>query len=394
MDTIFVSGQPVIKPHFTNRTKEMDQLYKDTIIVKNGAFTNLAILGPRRVGKTSLIKNTISLLDEDEQIIPLFIDCLPMPSMRRLSVYIAEGAKNAYSKKKNDPEYISKINNYIKKNVAEVLSKFREIDISIASYITFHLSMQDNTADEQVMFEQALNYVEQLGHNKNVCFVIFFDEFSEIAIRWGEDFPKILRTIAQQQTKVMYVLSSSAITYMNELVYSEKSPFYKQLKPLLLGPIPPEETKTFIRDRLKIAGRTINDEALDEIIDITNCLPDYIQRIGSLILDTSDNSEINVDDVKKAHESIFVTLDPYFNGLFTKLSENSEVYSDILVSVAKYKRPSKIAADAGIKANSIYYYFPYLINLGIIEKSSKGSYEIVDPIFKQWILNKFQINDS
>lgn len=389
METIFVYGQPVTKNHFTNRVKEIDRLYRDICIVKNEAFTNLAILGQRRVGKTSLIKNTIDLLDKDEQIIPLFIDCMSIPSMRRLSTYIADGAKNAYYKKTNDTEYISRVEQYVKKNIADFLSKFHEIDVSVASYVSFHLSIQSSSTDEQTMIEQSLNYVEQLAHRKNVYFVIFLDEFSEIAIRWGEEFPKILRTIAQQQTRVLYVLSSSAITYMNDLVYNSKSPFYRQLKPLLIGPLPQKEAALFIRERLKIASRTIGDEALNEMIKLTNGLPDYIQRIGALIIDSSENTEIGIDDVKNAYSSMFVTLDPVFNSLLTKLSENSSAYSDIVISTAKYKKRSKIAADAGIKANSIQYYLPYLMNLGIIEKTSKGNYEHVDPVFKQWILNRF-----
>lgn len=393
MDTIFVSGKPVSKPHFTNRTKEIKQLYNDIVIVKNGAFTNLAILGQRRVGKTSLIKNTISLLDEDEQIIPLFIDCFSVPSMRRLSSYIADSAKNAYSTKRNDAEYLSRINTYVKKNIATFLSKFNEIDISVASYVSLHFSMQDNSADEQILFEQSLNYLEQLGHKKDVCFVVFLDEFSEIALRWGDDFPKILRTISQQQTRVMYVLSSSAITYMNDLVYSGKSPFFKQLKPLFIGPLPAKETAAFVRSRLEIAGRTISDDAIDEIILRTSCLPDYVQRIGSSILSSTESLEITSDDIRNAYYDMLISLDAHFNSLFIKLNENASAYGDIVISIAKYAKPSKIAIDAGLKATSIHYYLPYLINLGIIEKTSKGNYEHVDPVFKEWILNKFQIQD-
>lgn len=389
MDTVFLSGQPVSKPYFINRKKEISQLYNDIILVKNGAFTNLAILGQRRVGKTSLVKNTISLLDEDEKIIPLFIDCLSVPSMRRLSIYIADSAKNAYLTKKNDTDYLYLIDHYIKKNAASFLCKFHEIDVSVASYIAFCFSIRDSSADEQTLFEQSLDYLEQLGHKKDVYFVVFFDEFAEIALRWGDNLPKILRTVAQQQTRVMYVLSSSAVSYMNELNYNLDSPFFKQLKIFSIDPFSPEETAAFVRDRLNVVDHTINDEAVNEIIKLTNCIPDYVQRIGSTILSFTENLEITADDVTNAYYEMLVGLDDHFNALFTKLNENADAYGDIVISTAKYTKPSKIAADAGMKANSIHYYLPYLMNLGIIKKTSKGNYEHVDPVFKEWIINKF-----
>lgn len=368
----------------------MEKLLNEIRMIRSGGAVNLAVLGQRRIGKTSLIKNLINELEGDEDIIPVFIDCMSMPSLRRLSTYIAESAKDNYIGKSADAEYLSGINRYLKKNISEILSRIPEIDLSLASYISFRVSLQETGTDEETIFRNSLDYLEKLGRKKDVYFILFLDEFSEIALRWGDGFVKILRTLVQQQTRIMYVFSSSAVTYMNDLVYNSTSPFYNQLKPIPIGPLPEEDTKKFIFERVKLVNHSIGEEALEKWLDLTNGLPDYVQRLGDALLEIS-TEEINIEDIDHAYEEIFVTLDPVFNLLFTKLTENSSVYSDIVVSVAKYDRPSRIAKDAGIPINSLYYYLPYLINLGIIEKVEKGKYELSDPLFRQWVINKFRL---
>lgn len=390
MERAFVYGKPVINPYFTNREKEISLLIAETESLKQGVAINIALLGQRRVGKTSLIKNTMLRLKNDEQIIPIFIDCMSMPSIRRLSMYIAESAKNNYSEKRNDTEYIPKINHYLKKNLSDILSKIPEIDLSITSYMSLKLSLQEQK-DEQSIFERSLNYLEQLATEKDVYFVVFVDEFSEIAIRWGDEFVRLLRTIIQQQPRVLYIFSSSAVTYMSDLVYNNGSPFYRQLKPISLGPLPKKETKEFILERLQVVNHKISDSALEKMIKITNGLPDYVQRLGDIVLETSSNEEITEADIENAYEEMFVTLDAAFNLLFTKLTDNSKIYSDIVVSIAQYEKAGQIANDTGVPVSSLYYYLPYLINLGVIEKVNKGKYNLVDPLFKQWIVSKFRL---
>ncbi len=388
----FVYGKPVTKPYFVDREKETGLILDQIKSVKHGASMNLAVSGPGRVGKTSIIKNVMMEFEDDKEIIPIFIDCLSMPSVRRLSNVIVEDAKASYVEKTGDTNYASKINDLIKKSVGEIISKVAELDVSMSSYLSIKLSLQEPETDEDIIFENALNYLEQLGKSKNVYFAVFLDEFSEIAEKWGDEFIKQFRTIVQQQTRTMYVLSSSAMTFMNDLVYNSRSPFYRQLKPIPIGPLPQDVAKTYVTDRFSLVGYSITDEALKLMLKLTNCLPDYIQRMGDMLLDISEDMMIEESHVKQAYEDVFITLDPTFNLLFTKLSENSTKYPDIVVASARFSKPSLIAHDAGIPVTSLYYYMPYLINIGIIERVKKGQYRLIDPIFRDWVRNKFRLD--
>ena len=386
-------GKPVTDPYFTDREEESGILRAEIENLPSETAINLAVLGPRRVGKTSLLKNVVLDLKSENKIIPLFIDCLSMPSVRRFSGVLLENAKKEYVEKSGDRAYLTKINGYLKKSAAELLLKVSLLDISIASYLSIKISLEDPGSDETFIFEKALDYLEELAKSKDVYFVVFLDEFAELAEKGGDDFIKLLRTVIQQQTRTMYVFSSSAMTYMNDLVYSSKSPFYRQLKPIFIGPLPEEHARRFVKERLALSGHSIEEQALHTMIEKSNSLPDYIQRLGDSLLDTAKSDMITEPDVLNAYEEIFVTLDPTFNLVFAKLSENSKTYSDILISTARYERPSRIAKDAGLPATSLPYYMAYLINLGIVRKEKPGSYGLIDPIFREWIVKKFQLGE-
>jgi len=393
MNRPFMYGKPVAKPYFVDRENESGVLLAEIGNLKDGTCMNLAVLGPRRVGKTSLIKNVILELESEAKVIPVFIDCLSMPSIRRFSSVFVENAKKGYVEKTNDRAYLTKLNEYLKKSASEILLKFSQLDISIASYISIKLSMEDPKAEEAILFENALNYPEELAKSKDVYFVVFLDEFAELAEKERDEFLKLLRTVIQQQTRVMYIFSSSAMTYMNDMVYHNKSPFYRQLKPVFIGPIPGDCARNFIKERFSLANYSIGEKALDVMMQKSNCLPDYLQRLGDALLDTAKNNPINETDVFLAYEEIFVTLDPTFSLVFARLGENSKIYSDIVISTARFAKPSLIARDAGIPPGSLYYYIPYLINLGLIKKIEPGQYCLTDPIFKDWIIRKFQLEN-
>jgi Cdc6-like AAA superfamily ATPase len=90
MECAFVYGRPVTSPYFTDRETEISLLISEIESLKQGVNINVALLGQRGVGKTSLIKNTMLRLEKDQQVIPILVDCMPMPSIRRLSMYITK----------------------------------------------------------------------------------------------------------------------------------------------------------------------------------------------------------------------------------------------------------------------------------------------------------------
>ena len=80
-------------------------------------------------------------------------------------------------------------------------------------FAEFSLKLQDRNTEEDILLEDALQYIEALALEKEVFFVVMLDEFQDVT-RWGEDTLKRIRTVVQSQKRVCYVLSGSATSIM------------------------------------------------------------------------------------------------------------------------------------------------------------------------------------
>ena len=374
----FRYGKPVTGKYFINREKELKKIHDILSEIPKGGGNNIALIGLRRTGKTSLLKN---LKLDLEGIIPVFIDCYGMPSKAVLATQLIDVALKSYVKKTGDKAYLRKIEKVIKQKASDILSKISEAELSIARYASIRIGFREGK-DQQELLENALNYIENLAKEKGVYFVLMMDEFADIAIRWGVEWVKRLRTIIQHQEKVFYILSSSAVTYMTELVYSRDSAFYRQLTPIKLGPFKEDIVKEYVNKRLMI-----EKEALDEYVKLTGCFPDYMQRLGHIIMHTHGRKNVTIRVVKECYKEMLWDLDSEFRQLLARLNEKSAKYGELIIAVTRNSRPSAIARSMGINQTSLPKYLNYLINIGILEK--RDGYHLTDPVFESWVKRNF-----
>jgi AAA+ ATPase superfamily predicted ATPase len=372
----FRYGRPVTGRYFVDREKEMEKIYTILSEIPRGGGNNIALIGLRRTGKTSLLKN---LKFDFEGVVPVFVDCYGIPSQAVLATQLADIAFRAYVEKTGDRAYGRKIERAIRQKASDVLSGVSEAELSVAQYASIKIGFREG-ADQ--LLEHALNYIEDLAREKEIYFVLMLDGFADVAIRWGVEWVKRLRRVIQHQERVFYILSSSAVTYMTELVYSKDSAFYRQLTPIKLGPFTANTVRDYVKQRL-----TIESEALDEYVRLTGCFPDYMQRLGYILM--HKEKEVAITDIEECYEEMLCDLDPEFRELFGRLNEKSARYGEIIISLAGSSRPSAIAKNIGMSQSSLPKYLGYLMNVGIVEK--KEGYHLTDSVFESWIERNFAL---
>ena len=128
----FKYGKPVTGKYFVNRENELKQLYDLTLAIKNGGEINIALAGLRRTGKTSLLKNLMEKLENEKDIIVVFLDCYGIPSKNTFSKLLIEVVKDAYIGKSKDMGYKNRIVDLLKRKTSDVLSKASNMEVSIA----------------------------------------------------------------------------------------------------------------------------------------------------------------------------------------------------------------------------------------------------------------------
>ncbi len=380
----FKYGKPVLPPYFVNREDELGKLYELVASVKEGRERNVALIGLRRTGKTSLLKVLEKKIEEDKNLIPVFIDCYGLPSKTTFAKILLEKVKDSYIRCTKDRNYAKKLSDFMKKKTSEWLVKLSSLEISMADYLSVKMAFREEGAED--VWIRALEYPEKLGIEKDVYFVMILDEFPDIAMRWKEDFIKRFRSVIQHQSKVVYILSGSAVSFMAELTYDKTSPFYRQLVPIRLEELPEDIARKFILKRLEIEPK-----ALDKYIGLTGCFPDYIQRLGHILMEKKFARKLNAKDITEAYDDMIWELDMEFSNTMKMLNCMSEVYGDIILATAQENSRFKIAREVGVDPPYLSRYLNYLIRIGLIRKEKRGRYFLTDPIFKDWIISRFDL---
>ena len=372
----FRYGRPVTGRYFIDREKEMEKIHTILSEIPQNGGNNIALIGLRRTGKTSLLKN---LKFDFEGVVPVFVDCYGIPSQAVLATQLADAAFRAYVEKTGDRAYGRKIERVIRQKASDILSRVSEAELSVTQYASIRIGFREG-ADQ--LLEHALNYIEDLAREKEIYFVLMLDEFADMAIRWGVEWVKRLRRVIQHQERVFYILSSSAVTYMTELVYSKDSAFYRQLTPIKLGPFTANTVRDYVKQKL-----TIESAALDEYVRLTGCFPDYMQRLGYILM--HKEKEVAIKDIEECYEEMLCDLDSEFRELFGRLNEKSARYGEIIISLAGNSRPSAIARSIGMSQSSLPKYPGYLMNVGIVEK--KDGYHLADSVFESRVERNFAL---
>ncbi len=373
----FKYGKPVTAPYFIDRESELEELYHDCSKVTAGGEINIALLGLRRTGKTSLLRNLIDNLKDDKKIVPVFMDCYGIPSRSTFGKQMGELIKDAYIEKTKDMGYKERIKSLVKKKTSDLLSRTSEMEISIANYLSIRIGLQEGGID---VWERSLEYAENIGKEKDVYFVMILDEFPDIAIRWGDDFVKRFRAVVQHQSRCMYIIAGSAVTYMTELVHSEGSPFYRQLKTVKLEKLPEDITRSFVGERLDM-----EEDAMDRFIDLTGGFPDYTQRLGYILFRRYGKEDLSLERLERGYEEMLDELQIEFKETLSRFNMKSGTYGDIILSLAYHKRASDVARDVNMPLSALPGYMDYLMRVGMVEKEKRGIYRLSDPVFNEWV---------
>jgi len=388
----FVVGKPVAGEYFVNREDELGSMVSMLSAVSSGASSNVALIGLRRTGKTSLFENVRQRLMKTERIVPVLFNCFGISTKTRFSrAFMQEVTQGYISKQKGDRLYKERLISFLKKGLQELSTAVSDVDISISEFAKFHVKLREAKVDEDELIDMALRYPEVLAESKNVCFVVMIDEFQD-TLKWGDDFLKNFRRIIESQDRVAYAFSGSVTTIMKDLLYQKRSPFYRQLVEIELGRLPTEHARRFVLSRFQKVGMKISNRAVHYLLECSGSYPDYIQRLGLRLYQvgiSEGRTSLNEQHVKNAYDEMIQQLDPEFSTYFKSFADFEK---EVLIALAQGKTsPSSIAREIRKPLSSLPQILNRLMSHGIVEKYVEGRYRISDPVFSDWLARRYPL---
>lgn len=366
MKKLFVTGVPVTGDGFTGRSKELSQL---EYFLENGQ--SVVVIAPRRFGKTSLILKVLGKLQEKGSYI-VDVDLFTIVNKEKLAEKIVE---NTLKNKK-----ISRVVTRIKKGVSQAFKNL-QLKQAIENYEVV-LKFAEPGMDPDELLETTLDFPQKFAEKEKKDLFFFYDEFGDIEKLDGEHLIKMMRGKFQRHSHVCYIFAGSHESLMKDLFTKEKSAFYKFARVLSLEEIPFDEFSNYIREKFNQEGISIPDQSIKLILDKTKGHPYYTQLLCSFIhyLGAGSKNSVDAEDIEQGFEESLISEKTYLEKIWEELttaqietlfritdSENDPLYS---------KNPRRINIARSIKS---------LLLKGIIKKTAKGKYRIVDPFFEEFL---------
>jgi hypothetical protein len=364
---------------FCNRLNELEYLTNSAL-----SGNNIVLIGPRRHGKTSLVKRVQKAL-ELQGVITLFADFNGVGSIDDVAAQLAKAVFE-----------ITRKSNPLWKLAFETIKDFRpsakfefdqegslSVGVDFAQVGKRGLDLLDDTLHAIGQF------ISKSGSQGNIA----LDEFQEITtLPDSLKIEGVLRRHIQHQP-ASYFFIGSRRRLLQAMFTEQHRPFFQSARTLPLGPLPVEEMEVFIVDLFTKGARSCDIVQAAMIVNAIplagGCHPYYTSQIAQSLFDMG--GKITEAKVNEALELLIGENKSFFEGLLQALTPAQKL---LLKSLAKeptgevlashYVARWRIGSVGGIR-NSL----ERLIDLDYVSRDQAGIIRVVDPLFAMWLSRRY-----
>jgi len=366
----FRYGQIVRDEYFCERS-ELSELLNSYI--ERGQ--NVLVQGERRVGKSSLISQTINGLTKYRL---LYIDLLEVKTaddfVKRIVTAIMSMEKEA---------------GFLER-VFQKLSSLKPVvsmdpltgmpTMSVDSSVRFS---PDNIPG---IMDMVFSY-----SSKSKPLVVVFDEFQDVLNLPNADATlALLRSKIQFHADLPYIFAGSVRNKMDMIFTSPDSAFFKSALVLDVGPLGREEFLQFLTEKFANGWRNLPAEIGQRLFDICFEIPGDVQQLCGALWDcTAEGEEVTASHLPMALDRIFAhESKSYEMTLKIITGQQLRFLTNLARLGGKAPTSAKFLKESGIsQPSSIRTALKRLQDLKILFHHS-GEYRFVNPFFRAWLLHK------
>ncbi|MBI5300451.1 MAG: ATP-binding protein [Deltaproteobacteria bacterium] len=372
---VFKFGQLLSKEDICDRRKEIQLLTK--ICMASG---RAVIYGPRRFGKTSVIKNVImaDFAEKQEKSLVIYADFLQVDSMGDVTLRFQSALEQAISQGAKIKSFIKNIQNYIKHFRVEVALD----PLSGAPTV----SLAGNHARDERSLPELFMCIKNFSEEYKTLLVL--DEFQDI--RHIPGLEAMLRSEIQNLNKSAVVLLGSKKHFLREIFHDESKPFYGFGTDIEFREIPRNEWVPYMQERFAPSELTIDEKGVIEICNLMRDVPNSIQELCQWITLSGQSGFLNI---QRIHENLAELIENKSSRYTEKITTFSHKEKKVLFALANQEPVSSPSSTrflqaTGVSATATKATVLRLAEQGLLDQSEAG-YLITDPLFKIFLLRKF-----
>ena len=376
-----VVGKP--SKEIVNRKEEITKLVSS--LSDPNKQINYALIGPRRIGKTTILLRAKEEL-EKKGIITAYVDL----SIYRFSPYdfaqnIMSQVTRAYAKNLGKIEKAS----IILRNLLKTLTKLKKLRLTLEPTVDekgqFSIQIHpevEETEDYQSVFLLTFDYANEISKKSGKRITIIIDEFPSL-IEFKR-YPKLeainelFRSILESRENVEYVVSGSRVHFMKDILGKGESPLFGHF---ILMDIQPLIEK--YATELYMKTTKCSQKEAKAAWNLVGGHPYYL----TMLAENRKPHENLEETYKRILTSSTGALYLYVNYILKEDLGSSTKEARLLRILQAMSqgetKPSQIAKHVKLKLSSLPYYLQELERYDLIGKRN-GKYTISDKIVKDY----------
>ncbi len=392
MDNPFEFGRELGSDELVNRIEEL-ALVKQTI----NSGGKLFVIGPRRYGKTSLLKASAEKSAGEGNIILRYnaeafaeIDGL----VRKIIEDSARLLKGSVEKTGEQ------IRRYFKSLRPEISFSVTQSEWKSSIGVTPAVS-----AGNIGLLVDALNGLEELAsEQKEKRTALIIDEFQEILSSEGVSAEKQIHSVIQTHKNTAYIFAGSKTRMLTEMTTDATRPFYRLGTLLFIGELPRTEFSRFLLDKFTFgnffSAKTFETEKRDlilKILDLAEDVPYNVQmlahslwnRLLQIKIAAPEKAHLTADLIDETLERIIRQNDPFYTQVWNGLTTiQKKTLMAAVEENGQNLQSNRITTKSGVSPSSVRKSLESLISKDILRQDEKqGNIKVrfEDPFFAHWI---------
>lgn len=352
----FKTGEPVTGADLIGRVAELDRLR--TLVI--GMGQDVAIIAPRRFGKTSLVLEFLNRC-RNEGYFTASVDLFWVSNKLKL----AQNIVNAVLKNSRSKLLFQKGKELLEAllHAATIKGSYDDLEIDFG----FDLNIdEDNAVDKALLFP------EEFARVNNKRLIFFFDEFSDIAKLNGEQLLKKMRAAFQMHTFAVYVFAGSQESMMRAIFSSDRQPFFRFADTMILKELDEPSVRHYVLTEFERMQVILGRGVLKRILEVTNCHPYYVKLLCKILylIALKNNNKMRAQDIDYAVKEVLSLQMDYFDEILARFKEEN-----LLKEIKRLVTEEYAVKD-----------IPFAIKYSGLLFIEGESYRFSDPMFHRYVL--------
>lgn len=366
----FVVGKYLSDKYFCDRSEETEFLRKQIL---NGR--DVALISPRRIGKSGLIQHFFNQPDIKENYYLFFVDIYATTS---LAEFVYTLGKDIYAQLKPQTTQW-------KEKFFQVITSFRvgfKLD-AMTGTPSFDLGLGDIQAP-QTTLDEIFAYIEE---SDKPC-IIAIDEFQQIGEYAEKNVEALLRTKIQKCHRAQFIYSGSKRHVMSNMFTSPSKPFYQSAISMGLEPIPINTYREFAISLFEERDKYVETEVIEQVWQLYDGYTWFVQMMmNELFALTGEGENCFPAMVDVARHNVIMAQEQSYKDLLANLPPKQKI---VLQAIAKEGVAHNVTSAKFIKkynlnsASSVQAAVKLLLKNDLLTQVDNG-YRVYDYFLSEWL---------